>query len=256
MAYYYGPGSVPSSIGSWAGATGRRRPGTVAPPGTPFTWNPTGTTVPGAIQPGTPQLPYNPATQGSYSSPSAPAPAAPAAPSRPTWDPNSDPMIAQIRAQSNRGIQQAKAQLLRLQKQELIGFGSQKLARSILGKDAVVNTISANPDQSFSFLANLKRQYGIPIGSAKGNWFGATRMGLIPEAEEALNQQNLWFGSYHTDALHALEQQKLQAQDVEQRRIQGLLAGYQDQYTQQVQAYQDAIMQAILQRQNALGAAV
>jgi hypothetical protein len=160
-----------------------------------------------------------------------------------------------ITGQANETIAQSKARLLRQQKEALLGFGSQSLASSILGNnDPLINSISGNPDQSFSFLANLKRQYGSEVG-APINWAGANRMGLIPQAEESLNQDNLWYSSTHADTLRSLEQQKLQTRDVEQQRVQGMLGGYQDQYLGDVTAAKNSIQNAILQRQAQLAMA-
>lgn len=175
--------------------------------------------------------------------------------SLPAWNPSSDPIVQAITGQSNLSIAQAKARLLRLQKQTLIGYGSSSLAQQVLGKkDPILNSISGNPDKSFSFLANLKRSYGTPVGQ-KSNWYGSGRMGLIPQAEEQLNQDNLWFSSYHGNVLQSLAQQKLQQQDVEQQRVQGALGQYQDEYLGSVTAAKNAIQNAILQRQATLAMA-
>jgi hypothetical protein len=173
-----------------------------------------------------------------------------AAPPRPTWDPDSDPMVKAARAQAAQQEQLAKAKRYGLQKQELIGFGSQALARSILGDDAIINTISDDPGRSFSFMANLRRAYGQPIGSHE-DWLGGVRQGKIPEFEEGLLPENLWFSSHHADQLRALEQAKLGEQDVQQRQVQANLATYQQNYLDVANQAKWAIQNAILQRQQA-----
>jgi hypothetical protein len=160
-------------------------------------------------------------------------------------------MVAAARAQGTQKEQLAKANLLRLQKQELIGYGSQSLARSILGEDPTLGAISDDPRSSFSFLANLRRSYGVPIGQQE-NWMGAARTGYIPEAEEAMNPDNLWFSSYHADRLRQLQQQQLMEQSKEEQRIQGTLGGYQQDYLDAVNAAKEYVQQLILQRQNAM----
>ena len=196
----------------------------------------TNTPAPGANAAGT----YLPGTSGG---------------SLPAWNPASDPIVQGVTGQSNLTIAQAKARLLRMQKETLIGFGSSNLARTVLGKkDPLLNTISSDPDRSFSYLANLKRDYGVPIQN-EANWTGASQFGLIPQAEYGMNADNLWFSSGHADTLRMLEQQKLQARDTEQRRVQGLLGGYQDDYLSSVTAAKNAIQNAILQRQATLAMA-
>lgn len=171
----------------------------------------------------------------------------------PPWDPNTDPVIAMVRGQADQMVALAKAQMLAAQKRDLVGFGSRELAQSILGKkDALLGTISDSPDQSFSFLANLKRQYGEPIGQAS-HWTNSTRLGLVPQAEENLNQDNLWFSSTHGDTLNNLFTQQGMEKDAEQRRVQGQLSSYSDAYANAVLQAKMLLMNAIIQRQQALG---
>jgi hypothetical protein len=175
--------------------------------------------------PGTP-TPYAP-SPASSSSPTAPSPA-------PAYDPNAynldtDPIVAQIKAANLQSVSGAEAAALEGKRNLLTQFGSQEIARRILGaNDPTLAGISDNPDTSLSTLGQLARSYREQ---------GRT-------ADENLNQQNLFYSgarvrslrdlgygqqkdtanatSALNDKLAGLDQAVLQAQDeARQREIQG-----------------------------------
>lgn len=64
-----------------------------------------------------------------------------------------------LTGQYNQDIAGLKAKSLEEKKRILLGFGSKELARSVLGNDPFVDTISDNPDTSTSTLGALGYQY-------------------------------------------------------------------------------------------------
>lgn len=115
----------------------------------------------------------------------------------PTASYSFDPALQGILAAQEGTISKAKTDALDQQRQSLIGFGSQELAREMLGaNDPTLAAISDNPDAATSTLAALNRNY----------------RGQQVTLDDSLNKENLWYGGWHGKELGDLNQQK--AQDV------------------------------------------
>jgi hypothetical protein len=80
------------------------------------------------------------------------------------------------------------------QKKLLLGFGSKELARKLLGaNDPFIDTISDDPANSFSVLANLRRRYDTTVANTN----------------QLLNKGNLFFGGYRGKELGRLGTENL-----------------------------------------------
>lgn len=139
-----------------------------------------------AVNPSPGSPPYTPAPTSS-SSPTAPSPA-------PAYDPNAynldtDPIVAQIRAANLQSVGGAEAAALEGKRSLLTQFGSQEIARRILGlNDPTLAGISDNPDTSLSTLGQIGRSY----------------REQTHQSDENLNKQNLFYSGTRVKALSDL----------------------------------------------------
>jgi hypothetical protein len=98
-----------------------------------------------------------------------------------------------LTGQYNQDIAGISGKSLEEQKRILLEFGSKELARSVLGNDPFVDTISDNPDTSTSILGRLgynyrQQQQGFNEASSEGNLFygGGRGVGLRDLAHQNL----------------------------------------------------------------------
>lgn len=126
-----------------------------------------------------------------------PAPAAPSSPTAPSpkpYDPNAynldtDPVVAQIKAANAQGLGQQDAAALEGKRNLLLGFGSQEIARQLLGmNDPTIGAISDNPDTSQSTLGRINRSF-----REQGH-----------QTDESLNKANLFYSGTRVKALSDL----------------------------------------------------
>ena len=110
-------------------------------------------------------------------------------------DYSSDAWLQDFLGQYNAESGSDQAGTLDKQKQLLLGFGSKELARKLLGEnDPFVNSISDDPSNSFSVLANLRRRYDQTVANTN----------------QLLNKQNLWFSGYRGKQLGEMATANLQ----------------------------------------------
>jgi len=139
-------------------------------------------------------------------------------PTLPSFDYSSYPALQDFLAMG----EPSKAAFDEQKKNALIGFGSQELARKYFGNDPFIQSISDNPDTSFSTLAKENRNYrDTGIGT-----------------DESLNQQNLYFSGYRGKALGDLAYQHLQNINQGTQGLQNQFAGWDQQYAQALRDWQ------------------
>lgn len=177
--------------------------------------------------------PYKPASQSPAPGTTAPAPIAPVQPPKNPYD-TGDSVLQQILGQNQNLLGQAAAQKTADQRKLLLGFGSSELAKSLFGNDqSFVDAVAGNP---FSVLGQIKNQY-------------EGRGGLVNQANERLNQGNLFFSSERTqNVLPGLATQRSGQEYDATQQVQDALeqvsrayTGTQNQAVQtEIQARQDA----------------
>jgi len=173
-----------------------------------------------------PTQPKRQSTVPTAPSPYVPPPIVPSAPKK--IDYSNDPLLQQAILGQTETQTEADARRLRDQKELLLGFGSQELARKILGNDPFVNTISDDPFKAMSTLALNRRQ---EIDNQR-------------LASEALNQNNLFFSSTRGNTLADITRQRLLADAQGTQQVQGSLNSIEDQHAQVVAAIKAARQQA------------
>jgi hypothetical protein len=153
-----------------------------------------------------------------------------------------DPVLENLIASQNTALGTARNSQLEQQKQLLLSFGSQEMARKLLGDDPFVNTVSADPNTSLSTLGISKRQ----------------ELDAMREADETVyGPANLNFSSARTRGLADITRQRILRDAGYETDMQAALQGLTDQYGNLVnqfgaerrsaeqQAYDRAIQMAI-----------
>lgn len=111
------------------------------------------------------------------------------------FDYRADPDYLNTVALNQQEMNAYKAWTTDQQKRLLLGFGSQALAQQILGNDPFVNTISSDPANSMSTLAQIARSF------TEAN----------TTLNNQLNDQNLWYSSHRANELARLGQEQVAA---------------------------------------------
>lgn len=173
--------------------------------------------------------------------PGAAAAGAPAQAPRPTaWDATTDPLLQGLQSQQTQDLNTLAAQNLANKKRVLLGFGSQELARKMLGDDPFVGLVSNNPDTSSSTLAQSAYAY------RKG----------VQGFNESENEGNLFYGGGRGVGLRDMAHANLidianQTQGVEQQ-----LSGYDESFSAAQRAAAQNYWNAAMQQYgNFLGSA-
>lgn len=179
----------------------------------------------------------NPATYGHGAPPVKPAPETPQAGYQ------TDPILAQIQAAGLRNVGDAEAAAKEQTWNALLGFGSQELARKVLGNDPRIQTISDDPNTSFSTLAQIGRAYHDNVrhsddtDNAANLFYSSARIGHLAD-ESYHNQSNI------ATATAAVQNRLSQIQDAllaaKQAASDRYLQGLSDSYGRQVQDAQTA----------------
>lgn len=144
--------------------------------------------------------------------------ASPAAPNFSQYNFQADPSYQQALALGDQSVSDAQAAASAARQQALIGFGYNDSLSSLFGGDA--NLTQAAQNNPFSYLSNLGHQYeAANTDSAKQ--YTDQRASLI----DALNKQNLTFGSTADNATGDLLKGYTTAQSEGARNYQSALAG-------------------------------
>jgi hypothetical protein len=133
---------------------------------------------------------------GSGAGTGAAPPPPPAPPTAPGFNADTDPIVAWTKAANEAAIKTALRGSLDEQERMLLGYGSQELARSVLGAvdpslrgdptiAPTIAAISDNPDTSTSMLARLARSY----------------RDVTAANEDAMNKNNLFYSGYRVKRL-------------------------------------------------------
>ncbi len=154
------------------------------------------------------------------------------------YDVSGDPILQQVLGNNVRTLNQAAAQRTEDQKKLLLGFGSSELAKKMFGGDqSFVDSVAGNP---FSVLGQIAHQY-------------EGRGGQINQANENLNQNNLFYSSERTgNVLPELYRQRQSSEYDATQNVQNALdqisqayTGVQNQNAQnEISARQDAANRA------------
>lgn len=146
------------------------------------------------------------------------------------FDPSTDPMVAAVQAANAAAMTQMRAKAKEQQRQMLIGYGSQELAKKVLGADdPTIGSISHNPNTSTSTLARIARGYRETVASN----------------EEQLNKANLFYGGYRLKRLGDLSYQNQAQQADAAQQMQAALQGIQDQIAAEHQSESDRYLQSL-----------
>lgn len=200
--------------GVW-GTAGPRRP---APRPSPYTPNnPYGTVYRG--------FPARPPVKGTFGpgKPVGPQPAQGPAPAAPPPYPDlaglnysSDPVLRDVISGGESQLSAGRARKLERQKQLLLAFGSQEMARKLLGDDPFVNTVSADPYTAMSSLALSRR----------------AEIDQSRDATEQLNANgNLFFSSHRGQTLAEVARQRMLRDYQATNEVQSGLGALNDEYT-------------------------
>jgi hypothetical protein len=109
----------------------------------------------------------------------------------------------------------ARARKLERQKQLLLAFGSQEMARKLLGDDPFVNTVSADPYTSMSTLGLSRR----------------AEIDQSRDTTEQMNQSNLFFSSARGQSLAEIARQRMLRDYQATNEFQSGLGALNDEYS-------------------------
>jgi hypothetical protein len=204
-----------------------------------------GRPVPG--QPQTRQQPTSPGQQ-------PPAPPTVQQPNKPPvlqtpnpYDYSGDPVLQNVLAGNDAFLSDQKAHALQEQKRVLLGLGSRQLGRKLLGDDPFVDSISDDPDRSFSALAQ------IAFSNRRNK----------ESFDESENQQNLFYSGHRAQGLQDLLRERLlqESQAVSGAEgalgqiMQQLLGSQRQAQAARLAAEEAAYMRALVRAQNGFSAA-
>lgn len=155
-----------------------------------------------------------------------------------SFDFQSNPALVEARARATSGRDRALAQIQEGRRQALINFGSQDVARGVLGaNDPTVAAISSDPDKSNSVLAQI----------ARGN------RDTVNATDEALNQDNLFYSGHRAKTLANLATEKLRSESAAEAALRQQLSGFTGDQGSAEEQYRQAIADA---QQGAYGSAL
>ena len=148
------------------------------------------------------------------------------------FDPETDPYLQGLKAQQQTDLNTQAAMNLASKKRILLGFGSQELARKLLGDDPFVNLVSANPDTSTSTLAQTAYTY----------------RNKVQGFNEAENAANLFYGGGRGFGLRDLAHANLVDIANQTADIEDQLSGYDENYAAAVRTAQANYWNAVMQQ--------
>lgn len=129
-----------------------------------------------------------------------------------SFDFQSDPELARIRAEATAGRDRQLAQVREARRQALINFGSPELARAVLGNDdPTIAAIGNNPNASNSILAQINR----------------ANEGAVDQAEAGYSSgSNLFYSGARAKGLADLAQSKVRQQADAEAQLRQQLSGF------------------------------
>jgi len=142
-----------------------------------------------------------------------------------------NPWLDALRDNINTQIANAKSNALAQKKDALLGFGSKELAMKVLGmgaNDPFIQSISDNPDTSFSWLARENFRNRMDTGVTEGN----------------LNAGNLFYSGARGVALQNLARTHLSNVDLESTAIRNQIAQIQRDLLATISGLQGQLIQA------------